>query len=411
MVMARIGHRQIVVGGAVVFAGVILLWQLNRFASQVEGGRWILDDFAAYWAAGQLALNGRNPYSPEEVRALQRPLGLRENEFPLVMWYPPWALPVMVPFGLMSYVGGRVVWLLVNLLALLLSAQWLWRLYGGELRHSGWAWLIGVTYVPAFASLVWGQVGPLMLLGVTLFLSFMRTRRWGPAGASTLLMAIKPHLFYLFWLALALWAFHRRRIGVLVAATATLAAATALALVVRPGLIGEYLHTMTNQGPLFWINPTMGSYLRLMLGRENIAAQFLPSGLAALWLVVYWWKHRHSWTWEANLPLIILVSVVTTPYGWVHDQIVFLPAVICCFIGCRGIALRRNVKILALCGYLLINGLPFVAATPVVKSLTPTMIAERLPPGQANQFWLVWMGPGFLIGYLICRRSLGQQQR
>lgn len=397
-------HRRRLLGALLALTLAALLWQMDRFAVQVQGGEWILDDFAAYWAAARLTLSRDNPYSSDNVGALQRPLGLREDQFPLVMWYPPWALPLVLPLGLMSYPGGRVAWLLVSLLALLVGAQILWRVYGGETRRYAWSWLIALTFVPAFASLVWGQVGPLMLLGMALFLRFIRAERWWLAGAATLLLAPKPHLLYLFWIALALWAAWERRYAVLTATAAALMSATAISLFFRPTIIGDYLRTMIGQGPTFWITPTVGSYLRLLGGHENAWMQFLPVGIGLVWLILSGWKQRNCWRWEYQLPMITLVSVVTTPFAWVHDQVVFLPALISCFLWWYKKGDRLGVKAVALLGYLVINTLPFTAATPTIKSLTPGVVADRLPPGQANQFWLVWMAPASLVGYLLCRR-------
>lgn len=402
--MGRRRHRRLLLSAILALALAAFLWQVDRLAAQVQGGRWILDDFAAYWAAARLTLSGDNPYSPESVGALQRPLGLREDQFPLVMWYPPWALPLVLPFGLLSYPGGRVAWLLVSLLALLLGAQLLWRTYGGETRQYAWSWLIALTFVPAFASLVWGQVGPLILLGIALFLRFIQARRWSLAGAATLLLAPKPHLLYLFWIALALWVIWERRYTMVAATAAALMSATGISLLFRPTLVGDYLRTMINRGPTFWITPTPGSYLRLLAGQGDVWVQFLPVAIGLVWLVCYGWKRRTSWRWEHQLPTVILVSVVTTPFAWVHDQVVFLPALIYCFLRWRRMADRLAAKALALLGYVVVNALPFTAATPTMKSLAPAVIADRLPPGQANQFWLMWMAPAFLVSYLLCRR-------
>ncbi|HXF04409.1 MAG TPA: glycosyltransferase family 87 protein [Blastocatellia bacterium] len=398
-------HRRYLLGAVLALALATFVWQVDRFAAEVQGQRWILDDFAAYWAAARLTLSGDDPYSPGSVGAVQRPLGLREDQFPLVMWYPPWALPLVLPFGLMSYAGGRVAWLLVSLLALLIGAQLLWRTYGGETRRYGWSWVIALTFVPAFASLVWGQVGPLMLLGIALFLRFILVGRWALAGAATLLLAPKPHVLYLFWIALALWVIWERRYTVIAATAAALMLATGISLVLRPTIVGDYLRTMINQGPTFWITPTPGSYLRLLAGHENVWVQFLPVGIGLVWLILHGWKRRNSWRWDHQLPTVILVSVVTTPFAWVHDQVVFLPALISCFLQWRRMGGRLAAKALALLGYVVVNTLPFTAATPTMKSLTPGVIADRLPPGQANQFWLVWMAPAFLVGYLLCRRA------
>ena len=69
--------------------------------------------------------------------------------------------------------------------------------------------IIAFTFVPTLFVLNMGQIAPLILLGVVGFLHFEKHKYWGLAGCALPLIAIKPHLLYLFWIALLLWVFDR----------------------------------------------------------------------------------------------------------------------------------------------------------------------------------------------------------
>lgn len=93
------------------------------------------DDFIAYWAAGRLNALGENPYEPAQIFRVQKDAGW-PAEYPSLVWYPPWALPLLMPLGLLSYLSGRLVWLFLSLLILFVNVLWLWRIYNGPPRHS-----------------------------------------------------------------------------------------------------------------------------------------------------------------------------------------------------------------------------------------------------------------------------------
>src|SRR5438046_3097649 len=67
-------------------------------------------DFAMYWAAGRLNASGDNPYDPERIRALEREAG-RELSDRVVMFTPPWTLPLLTPFALLPSRVGQLLWL------------------------------------------------------------------------------------------------------------------------------------------------------------------------------------------------------------------------------------------------------------------------------------------------------------
>ena len=158
-------------------------------------------DFIEYWASARLLVNGANPYSPEEMLSLQRVIA-PDRIHPLLTWNPPWTLFFTAPFGLMSFPLAHLLWLILNTTVLIICSPLLWKTYGGNPGQSRIAWLICFATIPTYMVLSLNQITPLVLLGIVGFLTFYRRKLFFLSGMSLTLVAIKPHLAYLFWLAL-----------------------------------------------------------------------------------------------------------------------------------------------------------------------------------------------------------------
>ena len=72
-------------------------------------------DFMEYYAAGRATLNRENPYDGETVYRYQLdvqaklPDGVRYAD-PIMMWNPPWALPLTFPLAGLHWRAGQVLW-------------------------------------------------------------------------------------------------------------------------------------------------------------------------------------------------------------------------------------------------------------------------------------------------------------
>src|SRR6201999_1952329 len=94
-------------------------------------------------------------------------------------------------------------------------------------------------FMPVIASFRMAQSSPLLLLGFSLFLFFYRRRPF-LAGASLLLMAIKPHLFLVFWAVLLVDCIYRRSLLVLAGLASALALGTGFATCLDPHIWQHY---------------------------------------------------------------------------------------------------------------------------------------------------------------------------
>jgi hypothetical protein len=165
----------------------------------------------------------------------------------------------------------------------------------------------------------------LILLGLIGFLYFEKQGRDSLAGACLVLVAIKPHLVYLIGLAIVAWVVDRRRWSVLLGAGAGLFVATVIPLATNPGVLRQYGEALTHHPPSQFYSPTMGTFLRLLLGPGKFWLQFVPVILGVGWLAWYWWRHRRDWQWSEQLPVLLLACYLTAPYGaWPFDYVVML---------------------------------------------------------------------------------------
>jgi Glycosyltransferase family 87 len=369
-----------------VFASRLLMGDVVHAASDPKYVR----DFVEYWAATRLLLTGNNPYGPQELFELQRSVGWTDS-IPLLMWNPPWTLSFILPFGLASFDVAQFLWLLLNIFIVVFCAKQLWLLYGGLPTAYRRAWLVVLTFAPAYLVLILGQIGPLILLGLVGFLHCARDKHWKWAGAFTILVSIKPHLLYLFWIALVLWIIEKRQWQLMIGAMVSGFIAATIPLLFSPSVYADYIQlnrTAKLPTPFDWQTPTMGQAARFFFAPEAVWLQFVPSLIGVFWLLFHWHKSKNQWEWSTQLPILIVASLATTSFAWSFDYIVLLPAIIQAaswLSGHQELSCKTPVIIV----YVII--------------MTLYMLVFFLSP---NDFWRFWLGPAFAIAYLIFHRQM-----
>ena len=375
---------------------------------------WPPDDFVEYWAAAKLTVEGKNPYDPQLLLPLQQFAGRKTDEA-VMMWNPPWSLAVVLPLGLLPARIAQLLWFAANLLAIGYCGDRLWLLFGGPRSRRWLGWLVVLVAMPTAFALQSGQIGPLLLLGGVLFLE-CRRRGWDYlAGAATVLLAIKPHLAYLVWAAIAYEAIACRRWRTVIGGVYTGLMCTGIALALNPELIRQYLDALGNRPPAQWVSPTLGTVLRLAFGEELFRLQFVPVVFGFAWFAWYWRRHAPTWNWNeqfANVvvslretnpnvvvslretnphaeradyteqfPSLLLVSFVTAPYGaWPFDMVLLLPAVFWLLLHTPQPQLHRVI----------VTGLIAIDLGCLVLNLLAI-----------TSFWFLWVSPAVLVLYML----------
>jgi hypothetical protein len=317
----------------ILLGGIFILWQLSK--SLLTNSQSIpIDDFTHYWAAGKLNLSGDNPYSTNLVQNLRNSIhGQEANPEKICISYtPPWSLILLMPFGLLQYSISRLLWFLVSVGLLIFSVNKIWQLYSGSQKYIWMAWLIAFAFSPTLTQLRKGQIVIWAVVGISGFLwQVERKENDWLAGIYPTLLLVKPHLTYLFWPALLLWSFQQRRWKLLIAFLITFVSVLSFAIAFNSNVLQEYILGVAENSPLEWFTASLSNHLRLWLGYELIWLQFIPALFGLGWLLFFWFKHRHKWDWLENMPIILLISLLTAPFAWTDDHIILIIPILAIF--------------------------------------------------------------------------------
>ena len=373
---------------ALLIAGILILIRLAPTLSKPE--YLLSDDFVRYWASGKLNQEGLNPFDPEIIQKLQLELGgtIVWPDTTSITLTPPWVMPLLMPLGMFSYPTGRLVWLLVSVVILLFSSQLLWRIYTGNRKLRWLAILVTVIFAPTISVLEKGQITNLVLLGLAGFLFYTSVKRndW-LAGICLSLVSCKPQLILLFWLALFVWVIQQRRWLILISTAICVLSLTLITIAFNSHIIQQYFGMIQSYGIADWANPTFGAYLCFFwFGANQFWLQFLPAVFSAVWFIYYWHRHHRSWDWLREMPIILLVSLITSPYSWTYDQVILIPVIIQAAVWLAADWKHRRVIIFGII-YLALN-------------LLNLLLHMRL-----DDFWFIWFAPSLFIWYLLlCRQ-------
>ncbi len=386
-----LGRNKLIYRGTVWFLFIASAFVLIRIAPQLTRPINIpSDDFVQFWAGGKLNLQQQNPYDPQSIEQLKDEVagGIANQNVVSIMLNPPWSIPFAMPFGVLDYATSRVLWLIVSTTLVLISGIMLWRVYSGKPKQGWLGLLVAFIFAPTISMLEKGQVTGILLLGISGFLYFTVTKRndW-LAGIFVALVTIKPQLVILFWLALLFWIIRQHRWRLIISTALTVGLLTLISMLYNPPIIGQYIQMLENYQISNWAVPTIGAYLRYFwLGLDKFWLQFLPVALGAIWLIYYWHHHRETWNWADELPIILLVSVVVSPYYWTYDLVVLIPAIILATVWISKDWKRPSTLVFS--------------AIFIAISLGDMILHMRL-----DEFWFIWMAPAILVFFLVVRKK------
>lgn len=318
----------------------VLIWVAAPMLSKQNFWR---EDYEAYWLNGRAFLQGDNPYSLQTLQALKIEEGLSPKATDMVLRYPPWSMPFMALVGLFDYATGYVVWFLAYVAMVFGSAMFFWDWYQGPARVRWLAYVMTFLFAPVIFVIFRVQMAPWVLVGIALTLYFLHTPGkdfW--AGASLLLISLKPHVPYLFLLALLFWVLYNRRWKILIGAGFAVLILMAVTLPINPALAWQFLTARQgNYVQLDWATPTLGFALRWFFGIPHTWLQFLPTIAGVLWAAWHWVSHKDHWDWHDQTPVLLLASTVTAPFIWTFDQVILVPVVMA---GAAALARAVNLR-------------------------------------------------------------------
>jgi hypothetical protein len=280
-------------------------------------GKAAAKDYISYWSAGHLLAHQADPYSYSQVLAIEKTQGYLPA-MPIIMRNPPWALFLALPLGWGSSGIGLIFWMAAGMACIIAYFHLLDVAPGNR--------LFAYLFAPALASLAAGQSSPFLLLGFALFLRFNRTKPF-LAGAALLLMAIKPHLFLVFWPILLIDCVYRRNFRLLAGGAVALIGTTGFAMYLDPHIWSEYLGMLHGSHLDTEFLQTPACLLRYLISPKATWVQLVPSIAAIGWAVWFYVRNRRIWDWAIHGMPLMMVTVLVSPYAWMTDEIVLLPSI------------------------------------------------------------------------------------
>jgi len=343
-------------------------------------------DFLEFWAAARLNLHGENPYDPARLLAEQQLADPGRREA-VMMWNPPPALALYAPLAIPPVRWAALVWIAAQLLAAVVACDLLWRIYAPN--RSRWiAQLVGASFVGTWWLVAYGQNTGLLVLGLAGYLHFIRKDRPFAAGVFAALTALKPHLLAGFGAILIADAATRRGRIALLTGIASIALALGLVLLVNPNVLGQFASAVRDPSPdaiplHAWTLPVPSYWLRMKVAPDQFWVQFVPCLAACAALVAWRLRAGAQWDWVRAMPLVVSISVLTTPYGgWIFD----LPVLLVPVIWSAALLVQRPLWMWAfLSGQIAITIISFAT------------------PGALHAYW--WVAPAVLMFCLAGFRS------
>ncbi len=303
------------------------LWQATAVGlTRGDGSLAFGDDTINFWAAPYLALRGRimevydfQAFHAFQVTTLGGPIHLYHYS------YPPTAILLTLPLGLLPYPGGWAVWTLGGWLAFALALRAAW-------PAPGPAVLLYALAVPAvLMNLLTGQTGAWMAALMAAGLMALARRPWIGGAALGVLAVAKPQLALLVPVALlagrcwaALWSFSATAASLAVLTLAIFGLAPWDAYLARAGVLQA---TILEDGTGVW-HLMVSVFVAVRHLPAPVGVAYAAQGLAALAAAALvaraWWRPGPE---PQRLAVLVLGSLFVTPYIQVYDLVLmaFVP--------------------------------------------------------------------------------------
>ena len=225
-------------------------------------------------------------------------------------------------------------------------------------------------------------MGLVLMLGLVLFLWLYEEHPYW-AGVTLLLPFAKPHLLSLYWIALAVWIVAKRKKKIALGFAGALTCASLIAILLDAGVFTHYREMLNVAAIQKEFIPALSGVLRLLFFRRFFWVQFVPLALGLAWAIRFFIRNYSEWDWRQHGPALLVVSVLTTPYEWLSDETVLLPAILQALAIIYG--MRHELK---LSSKLVLSFFAFL------NLLLLLILRFKIPFSTGIYFWssLVWFG-------------------
>jgi hypothetical protein len=305
--------------------------------------RFKAGDFFQFWAAGRALLQGDDPCDTLAWRQICNQEGhWRWHTDQRVFLYPLRTAFPLAPLALLPVSAAFLVWALIGEALLFLSDV----LLTGALSWSNHNWWLLLTLATAVAlepvslTILFGQIGILLLCFVAGCLYLTARGRYALAGVLLALTLIRPHLFLLVYPVLIVTMIWQRSWSFLAAFATTVGALFVSSWLLVPHWTGAWqAHVGRSAGVRLTLSPTIwgaSHFVALALRREDlwpivgIAALGVLLGILTFALFSRRRAMAQADTLQTSLALSMLVSLLIAPYILSYDFVLLLLPISTC---------------------------------------------------------------------------------
>lgn len=286
-------------------------------------------NFAFFWLAGRMMLDGENPYNETQYLAGHETFGIK--------WQPnrifPYPLPLAVlcmPFGFFPMGSAYLLWQVVSLLFIALTIHLLlnrWR-EAAQRRLLLPLFSFMFFFGPEYLTLYTGAIGAFTLLLLTGAILLLEKEKSFPAGALLALTMLKPPQGLTILLLAGLRLLARRDwkaiggmalggIGLLILGSMLDPQWVAKFLGAGNAVMDRTLGVHSNVWAFAYLACKGASPCSALLGGTS---SLILLGTAGYYL----WRNQAGMSaWEA-MNVVILIGFVSTIYLWAYDQILYI---------------------------------------------------------------------------------------
>ena len=316
-------------------------WRVAELRERSRG-----DDFFQFWAAGRAILRGDDPYEPETWRQIYEQEGRwRWQTDQPVSLYPLWTAFVFVPLARLPVSWAALVWAVISELLVVLSA-------GLIIRGLGWnkyeAWLplmiaILITFEPISLTILFGQLGILLLALICGVFYCLTHSRNGTAGILLGFTLIKPQLLMLVIPTLLLVAAWQRKWSFIAAFAATSMGLMASSWLLAPGWLSRWQGNLVATANVRLVmSPTGWGFSHTLvtaLGRPDLwAIVSVPVCLSLVGTVGWLWYATRNDLQRGDrlapfLSFTMIASLLVSPYVLSYDfALLLFPTLTCVWL-------------------------------------------------------------------------------
>lgn len=314
-----------------------------------QGQAWMVDrDFFTYWGGGRGVLSAANIYDRETWSDLHRIYGSTWLENPVFIYAPPTAI-FFAPFAALSIQAASAIWVWLGeifaLVAVAIVAKemyWTWSIPFAAFWGIGFA-----LFLPVMLTLLVGQASALLLIIVVATAILWRRGRWLAGGLLFSLTMLKPQPVVLLIPTIALWLALNRRWNALLGIALGAGAGSVASLLFFPNFIRDWQTVaLSKVGGVAARMPTLWGLSSDLFGASlpGFWIAMILTGLAVAASVFLVARLRDGDA-LALMSVLLIISLMVTPYLWNYDQILLLVPLLFALIRLRqrGVSFRAIV--------------------------------------------------------------------